>query len=115
MGETLRLAVADVRGRVNGKATVVGADEVPWDRIRIAEGGWDGAYRWAVRMYDGLVVVPVGGAGSSLSRGVFTMAQGGLMLGKGVYVWRRGEGLTPLGGLALSPAENWKSDYGRVT
>jgi len=67
----------------DGVRVVSALDGVNWDAVRAAEGGWEGAYRWAAETYDSICVVPVDGE-NGLSRGVFSMAQAALALGKPV-------------------------------
>ena len=57
--------------------------DVDWNAVRQAEGGWTQAYEWAARQYDSICAVPVDGA-DGLSRGVFSMVQAALALGKPV-------------------------------
>ena len=56
---------------------------IDWKHIRDVEGGWEAAYEWAAREHTGICVIPIDGR-TVLSRGVCTLAEKALALGKPV-------------------------------
>ena len=87
--------------------------DVDWNAVRQAEGGWTQAYEWAARQYDSICAVPVDGA-DGLSRGVFSMVQAALALGKPVLAIRAGELIKVERAYVVDPQE-YKGVHGRLT
>lgn len=114
-GPILDGVVAQVRARLaaSGKAgTVKSASEIDWNGIRVALGGWDKAYVWAGKSHDVLVIVPVGGSGTKLSRGVLAMAQAAIVHGRSVLI--ASAGVIGKVRRVIETGGRWQDDFGEA-
>ena len=95
-----------------GKGTdAVVDDRYDWRQIQAENGGYRGAYDWAGRAHDAIILIE--SPEVALGRGQYEIAAAALRHNKRVYVWRDGA-LSRV--RALSPLEcaDWKAAYAEV-
>lgn len=110
-GPRLDAAVEAARRIVKPDVVVVPCTRFDWKKIMREQGSWEGAYRWAARTFDAVLLVEP--AGGTLSRGVYQIAEEFRRAGKRVVV-QRGEKLVLVKELRLTGSDDWKANWGTV-
>lgn len=94
-----------------GGWSVICSDDIEWEPIRAAQGGWEEMYKWPVRNFDCLIVLET--EQDALARGQTSMVQEFFLAGKPVGVVREGR-IWRAVQIVYLPEEDWRRAYARV-
>lgn len=109
-GDRLDTALAEATELLGPKGVnVLPASGINWDQVRLSERGWAGAYRWAARAHDALIVLET--LSGCLSRGVYEMADEFMRLSKPVGALRDSK-VVKVTSLRLTGDDDWRDRYG---